>query len=148
MAPASVGGWRLVSTPPKQGSYDKGLGPVRPSPAAISVFKGRWVSLPVVDENIFYTKHLHSFGQIRIISIKVLVSCHAGVVMYVCVCNQITDHEIRRAVEDGCSSMRQLRNELGVATQCGRCGTMARDILNEHRESVDLDLLNALARPA
>ncbi|MYL26120.1 MULTISPECIES: bacterioferritin-associated ferredoxin [Halomonadaceae] len=68
--------------------------------------------------------------------------------MYVCLCNQITDHEIRRAVEDGCSSMRQLRNELGVATQCGRCGTMAREILNEHRQSVDLDLINALARPA
>ncbi|WP_077530138.1 bacterioferritin-associated ferredoxin [Vreelandella utahensis] len=68
--------------------------------------------------------------------------------MYVCLCNQITDHEIRRAVEDGCSSMRQLRNELGVATQCGRCGTMAREILDEHHNSVDLDLINALARPA
>jgi BFD-like [2Fe-2S] binding domain. len=36
--------------------------------------------------------------------------------MYVCVCNRITDHEIRRAAEDGCHSMRQLG-------QGARCGT-------------------------
>ena len=68
--------------------------------------------------------------------------------MYVCVCNRITDHEIRRAAEDGCHSMRQLGKELGVGQQCGRCTCMARDILREHRNSVDLDLLSALARPA
>ena len=68
--------------------------------------------------------------------------------MYVCVCNRITDHEIRRAAEEGCGNMRQLSRELGVGDQCGRCKCMARDILKEHRQSVDMDLLGALARPA
>ena len=68
--------------------------------------------------------------------------------MYVCLCHSITDHEIRRAAEEGCSSMRQLSSELGVGRQCGRCSSMAKEILREHRQTVDLDLLSALARPA
>lgn len=68
--------------------------------------------------------------------------------MYVCLCHSITDREIRRAAENGCSSMRQLGKELGVGQQCGRCTSMARDILREHSQTVDLDLLSALARPA
>lgn len=51
--------------------------------------------------------------------------------MYVCVCRAVTDGQIRDAVQEGCCSMRELRNELGVATQCGRCATTAKDVLNE-----------------
>jgi len=68
--------------------------------------------------------------------------------MYVCLCNSITDRDIQRAAEEGCNTMRQLGRELGVGEQCGRCTSMARDILREHRQTVDLDLLSALARPA
>lgn len=50
--------------------------------------------------------------------------------MYVCLCHAVTDRQIRDAVESGCTSMRDLRNELGVATQCGRCACHARDVLN------------------
>jgi bacterioferritin-associated ferredoxin len=49
--------------------------------------------------------------------------------MYVCLCKGITDAQIRAAVEDGASSMRELRNTLGVASQCGKCGILARDIV-------------------
>ncbi|MBL8507408.1 MAG: (2Fe-2S)-binding protein, partial [Chitinimonas sp.] len=35
--------------------------------------------------------------------------------MYVCICNAVTDKQIRRAINDGCGSMRELRMELGVA---------------------------------
>ncbi len=49
--------------------------------------------------------------------------------MYVCLCHAITDQQIRTAVADGCSSMRDLRNELNIATQCGRCACHARDLL-------------------
>lgn len=49
--------------------------------------------------------------------------------MYVCLCNGITDRQIRQAVEDGASSMRELRQQLGVCGNCGRCGPEARDIL-------------------
>ncbi|MFT6276087.1 MAG: bacterioferritin-associated ferredoxin, partial [Halioglobus sp.] len=42
--------------------------------------------------------------------------------MYVCICKGITDTQIRAAVEDGASSLREVRNTLGVASQCGKCG--------------------------
>ncbi|MES2917035.1 MAG: bacterioferritin-associated ferredoxin [Pseudomonadota bacterium] len=51
--------------------------------------------------------------------------------MYVCLCKAVTDSHIREAVNQGCCSMRELRNELGVATQCGRCAVTAREVLDE-----------------
>ena len=41
--------------------------------------------------------------------------------MIVCVCNNVSDREIRQAVEMGCSSMEELTQGLGVAAQCGGC---------------------------
>jgi bacterioferritin-associated ferredoxin len=41
--------------------------------------------------------------------------------MYVCVCNAITDKQIRRAARSGVSSLYELRGKLGVAAGCGSC---------------------------
>jgi bacterioferritin-associated ferredoxin len=41
--------------------------------------------------------------------------------MYVCVCNGVTDKQIRRAIAGGAQSVQSLRDELGVASQCGGC---------------------------
>ncbi len=49
--------------------------------------------------------------------------------MYVCLCKGITDTQIRAAVEDGASSLREVRNTLGVASQCGKCGILTREIV-------------------
>ena len=68
--------------------------------------------------------------------------------MYVCICEGVTDREIRQRAEMGCTSMRQLGKETGVGRCCGRCAPMARDILREHRQTVDLDRLASLAQPA
>lgn len=51
--------------------------------------------------------------------------------MYVCLCKGITDTQIRAAVDDGASSLRDVRNSLGVASQCGKCGILTRQILRE-----------------
>lgn len=51
--------------------------------------------------------------------------------MYVCICKGITDTQIRAAVQDGASSLREVHNSLGVASQCGKCGITARDIVRE-----------------
>lgn len=51
--------------------------------------------------------------------------------MYVCVCNQVTDHEIRRAVDDGADSMTVLQSTLKVATCCGRCHDCAKRVMNQ-----------------
>lgn len=49
--------------------------------------------------------------------------------MYVCVCNAVTERHIAEAVREGASTMRQLRERLGVASECGRCGSCARECL-------------------
>ncbi len=51
--------------------------------------------------------------------------------MYVCLCKGITDSQIRAAVEDGASSLREVRSMLGVASQCGKCGLLARQIVDD-----------------
>jgi bacterioferritin-associated ferredoxin len=51
--------------------------------------------------------------------------------MYVCVCNAVTDGEIRGAVKLGVRSLADLSSMLGVATCCGRCTECARSVLAE-----------------
>jgi len=51
--------------------------------------------------------------------------------MYVCLCKGITDTQIRAAIQDGASSFKDVRNALGVASQCGKCGILTREILRE-----------------
>ena len=54
--------------------------------------------------------------------------------MIVCVCNNISDREIRQAVDLGLSSMGELRRDLGVATCCGKCASYAEQVLTIHVE--------------
>ena len=57
--------------------------------------------------------------------------------MYVCVCNAVTDKDIIQAAEKGACSLRDLREELNVATCCGRCATCARGLLRQcNKQSV------------
>ncbi len=51
--------------------------------------------------------------------------------MYVCVCNAVTDHDIRQAVEQGAHSLDALREQLNVATCCGQCVGCARRCLHQ-----------------
>jgi bacterioferritin-associated ferredoxin len=51
--------------------------------------------------------------------------------MYVCLCRGVTDNQIRAAVSEGASSVQDLRRCLGVASQCGKCGITAKEILHE-----------------
>ncbi|HEY0587628.1 MAG TPA: (2Fe-2S)-binding protein [Pseudoduganella sp.] len=55
--------------------------------------------------------------------------------MIVCVCNNISDREIRQAIDMGISSMDELREALGVATCCGNCLSYAVEVLDEHMGS-------------
>ncbi len=52
--------------------------------------------------------------------------------MYVCVCLAVTDSQINNAVCSGsCRNMRELRQCLGVTSQCGRCGKSAHQVLKQ-----------------
>jgi bacterioferritin-associated ferredoxin len=51
--------------------------------------------------------------------------------MYVCLCKGITDSQIKDAIYDGATSVRQLRKKLGVASQCGKCTSMTQQIVHD-----------------
>jgi len=53
--------------------------------------------------------------------------------MYVCICKQVTCGQIRAAASAGASNVRDLRQQLGVASQCGKCAGCARGILEQAR---------------
>ena len=48
--------------------------------------------------------------------------------MIVCVCNRVSDREITRRAQQGCSSFDELQMATGVATCCGRCEDCARAV--------------------
>ena len=53
--------------------------------------------------------------------------------MYVCLCKGVTDNQIREAAHQGCGSLRDLRRELGVGGQCGKCVREAHEVLRDTR---------------
>ncbi|MEM7027219.1 MAG: (2Fe-2S)-binding protein [Pseudomonadota bacterium] len=62
--------------------------------------------------------------------------------MYICICNAVTEKEIEKAVDNGCNSLRQLEDQLGVASQCGSCACEAASHLQKTMEKqLDRDLL-------
>lgn len=55
--------------------------------------------------------------------------------MYVCICNAVTDSDIRQAVEDGARDLWGLQSALGVASGCGSCKQHAMEVLRSERPS-------------
>jgi bacterioferritin-associated ferredoxin len=53
--------------------------------------------------------------------------------MYVCICNGVTDRDIRDAASRGARTIKDLRRELGVASDCGKCASCAHEVLCEAR---------------
>ncbi len=51
--------------------------------------------------------------------------------MYICVCQAVTDRQIREAAQGGARTLKDLRRELGVTRDCGHCASCARDCMNE-----------------
>lgn len=62
--------------------------------------------------------------------------------MYVCICNAITDTQIRQAAKSGVEDLWSLQKKLGVAAGCGSCKEIASDILRSERQA------NQYTRPA
>ena len=51
--------------------------------------------------------------------------------MYVCLCRGVTDGQIREAIYEGCCSYRDVRDSLGVGTQCGKCACLAKQVVRD-----------------
>ncbi|MEQ8954905.1 MAG: (2Fe-2S)-binding protein [Gammaproteobacteria bacterium] len=59
--------------------------------------------------------------------------------MYVCICRQITDSQIRDLCREGASNMNDIQDRLGVATACGKCSKLAQNIVKEFNKSPGFD---------
>ena len=53
--------------------------------------------------------------------------------MFVCLCNPVTESQIRFCATDGCASFREMAAKLGVAQQCGRCACHAKEVFDHAR---------------
>ncbi|MEE4245731.1 MAG: bacterioferritin-associated ferredoxin [Kangiellaceae bacterium] len=63
--------------------------------------------------------------------------------MYVCLCKGITDSQIKQAIAKGeVNSFKGLNRQLGVATDCGKCGELAMQIVKQNL-ATDLTITNA-----
>ncbi|RAN75408.1 (2Fe-2S)-binding protein [Bacillus sp. SRB_336] len=51
--------------------------------------------------------------------------------MYICLCNAVTDHDIRRVAADGVHSFAELQARTGCSDCCGSCEQEARSTLDK-----------------
>lgn len=60
--------------------------------------------------------------------------------MYVCICNGVTDRDIRQAAEAGCRSVPELTMRTGAGANCGSCLELATSLLEQARNLRELPL--------
>jgi bacterioferritin-associated ferredoxin len=60
--------------------------------------------------------------------------------MYVCICNGVTERDIRQAAEAGCRSLPELTMRTGCGSTCGTCLETASALLDEVRSTRELPL--------
>lgn len=65
--------------------------------------------------------------------------------MYVCLCNGVTEREIRQAAQAGCESMAELTMRTGCGACCGSCVPTAVAILEAVRLESASDLAHGVA---
>jgi bacterioferritin-associated ferredoxin len=54
--------------------------------------------------------------------------------MYVCLCHGIRDRDLRQAIDAGKCCFEDLQSCTGVATSCGKCEPLARQMLDRARD--------------
>jgi len=57
--------------------------------------------------------------------------------MYVCICNGVTDLDIRQAAEAGCRTLAELTMRTGCGATCGTCLDTAAVLLEASQRALD-----------
>ena len=66
--------------------------------------------------------------------------------VYVCLCNGVTDHEIREVAAAGCTTLAELTMRTGCGATCGSYLDEAQRILDQvHAVALDLPVLSHAA---
>lgn len=61
-----------------------------------------------------------------------------GLIMFVCICHAITEKNIADAVDQGAGTIQELRDQLNVGTQCGKCVQYAKSVIADKTFNYDL----------
>lgn len=64
--------------------------------------------------------------------------------MYVCVCNAVTERQIHEAVNEGATTVRQLKEQLGVGADCASCASCAKACINDAKKAQKTKKLQAV----
>ncbi len=56
-------------------------------------------------------------------------SYQIGIIVYICICNAITQRQVEECARAGASSVDELSIKLGLGSGCGRCRECATDLL-------------------
>ncbi|NTS77861.1 bacterioferritin-associated ferredoxin [Catenovulum sp. SM1970] len=54
--------------------------------------------------------------------------------MYICLCNGVTDKQIKEAVQSGCTDLSSIKDKMAVGNQCGKCTKNARKVIRQEIE--------------
>jgi bacterioferritin-associated ferredoxin len=57
------------------------------------------------------------------------------IIMYVCICNAVTDRQIRTAVQEGHRTFEKIQQQLDVGTCCGQCEPHAKEVILEAKNN-------------
>ena len=57
--------------------------------------------------------------------------------MYICICNAVTDRQIRACARSGACSFADVREKLAVGASCGKCARDAKEILRDEATRAD-----------
>ncbi len=57
--------------------------------------------------------------------------------MFVCICHNVTDKELRAMVQQGKGSLRDIKKEIEIARQCGKCIRLANQVITEEMEKLE-----------
>jgi bacterioferritin-associated ferredoxin len=67
--------------------------------------------------------------------------------MYVCVCKAVSDSKIRRLVNDGATTLREVARETGLGSCCGKCVPQAREVLATALSAQPIRLADLVSLP-
>ena len=57
-------------------------------------------------------------------------SCGVGALMIVCLCEAVSDREIKGCIAKGCRSLGEVRRTCGAGRGCGACHAMVREMID------------------
>lgn len=63
--------------------------------------------------------------------------------MYICICNAVTERQLKECARAGAASLEDVAFQLGVGTACGRCRECASGMLKEMRAECACALADA-----